>query len=146
MYRASAAWEDLVYNFARPLETLRVKILGDPKRRWRPRTPAMAAGLTDRIWTVIELRVDNKTFRPAIRRVFEAKCSAIYTNLNNANSCAYLPNKLTAAMTGANKDDTRDITVISVLSDGPAVSLKGSPTVSPTTPALCESEPLPPKA
>jgi hypothetical protein len=55
MYRASAAWEDLVYNFARPLETLRVKILGDPKRRWRPRTPAMAAGLTDRIWTVKEL-------------------------------------------------------------------------------------------
>jgi hypothetical protein len=55
MYRASAAWEDLVYNFARPLGTLRVKILDDPKRRWRPRTPAMAAGLTDRIWTVKEL-------------------------------------------------------------------------------------------
>src|SRR2546430_2093946 len=28
---------------------------------------------------------------------------------------------------------------------GPAVSLKGSPTVSPTTAALCASEPLPPK-
>ena len=55
MYRASAAWEDLVYNFARPLETLRVEILGDPKRRWRPRTPAMAAGLADRVWTVKEL-------------------------------------------------------------------------------------------
>jgi hypothetical protein len=55
MYRASAAWEDLVYNFARPLETLRVKILDDPKRRWRSRTPAMAAGLTDRVWTVKEL-------------------------------------------------------------------------------------------
>ena len=55
MYRASAAWEDLVYNFARPVETLRVKILDDPKRRWRSRTPAMAAGLTDHIWTVKEL-------------------------------------------------------------------------------------------
>ena len=55
MYRASAAWEDLVYNFARPLETPRAEILGDPKRRWRPRTPAMAAGLADRVWTVKEL-------------------------------------------------------------------------------------------
>ena len=55
MYRASAAWEDLVYNFARPLETLRVEVFDDPKRRWQPRTPAMAAGLTDHIWTVKEL-------------------------------------------------------------------------------------------
>jgi len=55
MYRASAAWEDLVYNFARPVETLRVEIYGDPKRRWKPRTPAMTAGLTDHIWTVKEL-------------------------------------------------------------------------------------------
>jgi hypothetical protein len=55
MYRASAAWEDLVYNFARPLKTLRVEILDDPKRRWQPRTPAMAVGLTDHIWTVKEL-------------------------------------------------------------------------------------------
>jgi hypothetical protein len=55
MYRASAAWEDLVYNFARPLATLRVKISDDPKRRWQPRTPAMAAGLTDRVWTAKEL-------------------------------------------------------------------------------------------
>lgn len=43
MYRASAAWEDLVYNFAR--KTLRVEIHNAPKRRWEPRTPAMAAGL-----------------------------------------------------------------------------------------------------
>jgi hypothetical protein len=55
MYRASAAWEDLVYNFARPLETLRVAVSDDHKRRWQPRTPAMAAGLTDRIWSVKEL-------------------------------------------------------------------------------------------
>lgn len=55
MYRASAVWEDIVYNFVRPLETLRLEIFNDPKRRWRPRTPAMAAGLTDRVWTVKEL-------------------------------------------------------------------------------------------
>jgi hypothetical protein len=55
MYRASAAWEDLVYNLARPLKTLRVEIFDDPHRRWKPRTPAMAAGLTDHTWTVKEL-------------------------------------------------------------------------------------------
>jgi len=55
MYRASAAWEDLIYNLARPLKTLRLEIFNNPKRRWRPRTPAMAAGLTDHIWTVTEL-------------------------------------------------------------------------------------------
>jgi hypothetical protein len=55
MYRASAAWEDLIYNLARPLKTLRVEIFDDPQRRWQPRTPAMAAELTDHIWTVKEL-------------------------------------------------------------------------------------------
>ena len=29
--------------------------LNDPKRLWEPRTPAMAAGLTDHVWTVKEL-------------------------------------------------------------------------------------------
>jgi hypothetical protein len=55
MYRASAAWEDLVYNLARPLKTLRVRVFDNPYRRWEPRTPAIAAGLTDHIWTVKEL-------------------------------------------------------------------------------------------
>jgi hypothetical protein len=54
MYRASAAWEDLVYNLARPLKTLRLEV-DHPHRRWQPRSPAMAAGLSDRIWTVKEL-------------------------------------------------------------------------------------------
>jgi hypothetical protein len=54
MYRASAAWEDLIYNLARPLKTLRLEV-NDPHRRWQPRSPAMAAGLADRIWTVKEL-------------------------------------------------------------------------------------------
>lgn len=55
MYRASAALEDLVYNLARPIKTLRVEVFGDPKRRWKQRSPAMASGLTDHIWTVKEL-------------------------------------------------------------------------------------------
>jgi hypothetical protein len=55
MYRASAAWEDAIYNLVRPLKTLRQEVFDDPNRRWRPRTPAMAAGLTDHIWTVKEL-------------------------------------------------------------------------------------------
>jgi hypothetical protein len=51
MYRASAAWEDL----ARPLKTLRLEVFGDPQRRWKQRSPAMASGLTNHIWAVKEL-------------------------------------------------------------------------------------------
>jgi hypothetical protein len=54
-YRASAAWEDAVYNLVRPLKTLRQAVPDQPRRRWQPRTPAMAAGLTDHIWTFKEL-------------------------------------------------------------------------------------------
>ena len=42
------------------------------------------------------------------------------------------------------KEAIRDTTVICVLIEGPAVSLNGSPTVSPTTADLWASEPLPP--
>ena len=55
MHRAAAIWEDIVYNLVRPLKTLRLEVFSDPMRRWLPRTPAMAAGLTDHIWTVKEL-------------------------------------------------------------------------------------------
>jgi hypothetical protein len=55
MYRASAAWDDIIYNLVRPLKSLGEEIFNDPNRRWKPRTPAMAAGLTDHIWTVEEL-------------------------------------------------------------------------------------------
>src|SRR5271170_8102242 len=44
----------------------------------------------------------------------------------------------------AMSSETRFITLISGLMAGPAVSLNGSPTVSPTTVAACASEPLPP--
>ena len=55
MYQASATWEDICYNLTRPLKTLRLELVDDPKRRWVPRTPAMVAGLTNHVWTVKEL-------------------------------------------------------------------------------------------
>jgi hypothetical protein len=56
---ASCAWEDWVYNLSRPLKTLAVELEmrteGQQRRRWKPVSPAMAAGLTDHVWTVTEL-------------------------------------------------------------------------------------------
>ena len=46
--------------------------------------------------------------------------------------------------TGAKTTDTTVISLMRILIEGPAVSLNGSPTVSPTTAALCATEPLPP--
>lgn len=48
--------EDAVFNFVRPHLSLRVA-LPQPinGRKWQQRTPAMAAGLTDHIWTLEEL-------------------------------------------------------------------------------------------
>jgi transposase InsO family protein len=55
-------WWRAYYHFVRYHESLRVK-LGEPKerkgkrqpQRYKKQTPAMAAGLTDRRWTVKEL-------------------------------------------------------------------------------------------
>jgi transposase-like protein len=45
-----------VYNFCAPHKSLRrVLYLADNSRRWVSRTPAIAAGITDHIWTVQEL-------------------------------------------------------------------------------------------
>ncbi len=55
IHQAAAAVQDAVYNLVRPLKTLRQELANDPRRRWQPRTPAMAANLTDSIWTVKEL-------------------------------------------------------------------------------------------
>lgn len=54
MLRAACEWEDAVYNLARAHKTLRVPS-EEEGRRWRKRAPAMAAGLTDHIWTIEEL-------------------------------------------------------------------------------------------
>ncbi len=54
-YRAAAAWEDGYYNLVRPHKSLRLSVADGSPRKWLPRTPAMVAKLTDRIWTVKEL-------------------------------------------------------------------------------------------
>ena len=56
MLKAASVWEDWVYSLTRPVKTLRLKV-NHGLRRWQPRSPAMAAGLTDHIWTVNELLV-----------------------------------------------------------------------------------------
>lgn len=56
--KASCAWEDWVYNLGRPLKTLAVELemrSEGQRRRWKPVSPAMAAGLTDHVWSVKEL-------------------------------------------------------------------------------------------
>src|SRR5882762_7262980 len=53
---ASSILEDAIYNFTRPVKTLRVELPNPSKQaRWQQRSPAMAASLTDHIWTVREL-------------------------------------------------------------------------------------------
>jgi hypothetical protein len=47
-------WWRGYYHWIRPHQTLREPIPGET-RRYRNRTPAMALGLTDHIWTVEEL-------------------------------------------------------------------------------------------
>src|SRR5262245_55006318 len=47
---------------------------------------------------------------------------------------------------GASTRETTLMSLIKMFMAGPEVSLKGSPTVSPTTAALWGSEPLPPRA
>jgi IS1 family transposase len=48
--RAATAFSYFSYNFCWPVRTLRVKSGG----RWQRRTPAMAAGLTDHVWSLSE--------------------------------------------------------------------------------------------
>ena len=55
LHEAAVTWEDAYYNWVRPHKSLRVEISDDPQRKWTPRTPAMAASLTDHIWTIKEL-------------------------------------------------------------------------------------------
>ena len=49
VHRAATVFSYFSYNFCWPVRTLRVK--GDGGR-WRQRTPAMVAGLTDRVWSL----------------------------------------------------------------------------------------------
>lgn len=54
-YRAAAIWENCYYNLIRPHKSLRQPAQKPSVRKWKPSTPAMAACLTDHIWTVKEL-------------------------------------------------------------------------------------------
>jgi hypothetical protein len=54
MLEAACVWEDVVYNFARRVKTLRCEI-SIAGKRWLQYSPAMAAGLTDHIWSIREL-------------------------------------------------------------------------------------------
>jgi len=59
MHRAAASWEDAIYNLTRTHKSLRIDLTGPlngrPGRRWKRRTPAMAAGLTDQVWSTERL-------------------------------------------------------------------------------------------
>jgi len=50
-HRAATAFSYFSYNFCWPVGTLRER---GADGRWRQRTPAMAAGLTDHVWTLSE--------------------------------------------------------------------------------------------
>ncbi len=50
-HRAATAFSYFSYNFCWPVHTLRQK---GTDGRWHRRTPAMAAGLTDHVWTLSE--------------------------------------------------------------------------------------------
>jgi hypothetical protein len=54
-HRASAIWEDGYYNLVKFHKSLRLRVVNIPGRKWHPRTPMMAAGLTDHAWSVLEL-------------------------------------------------------------------------------------------
>ena len=54
MHSASIDLFQVWYNFVKPHQSLRQSI-DHPKKKWLERTPAMAEGLTDHIWTLKEL-------------------------------------------------------------------------------------------
>jgi hypothetical protein len=43
-----------LYHFVKPHNSLKIEV-NEEDRRWLQRTPMMAAGITDHIWTVEEL-------------------------------------------------------------------------------------------
>ena len=61
-----------VYNFCTPHQSLRLVLyLPNNRRRWVERTPAMAAGMTEQVWTVEQLlcyQVPPPSWQPPRRR------------------------------------------------------------------------------
>jgi hypothetical protein len=54
MLRAACIWEDVVYNLTRSVKTLRIEV-NNGHQRWLRCSPAMAAQLTDHIWSIREV-------------------------------------------------------------------------------------------
>jgi hypothetical protein len=60
-----------IYNFCTPHESLRICIVKDEPKRYVQRTPAMASGITDHVWSVKELmsyRVPPERWKPQKKR------------------------------------------------------------------------------
>ena len=58
LHRASVVFDDVVHNLVKPVRSLRRQLdptAGRFERRYAAQTPAMAAGLTDHVWTLEEL-------------------------------------------------------------------------------------------
>lgn len=56
MHQYAIDFEDAVHNFVRPHSSLRVELSErQGHRKWEQRTPAMAAGITDHVWSLREL-------------------------------------------------------------------------------------------
>jgi hypothetical protein len=54
--KAACVWEDTLYNFNRPCRSLRLELeRASANKKWQKRSPAIAAGLTDHLWSVKEL-------------------------------------------------------------------------------------------
>jgi hypothetical protein len=54
MLRAACIWEDVVYNLTRCVKTLRLEV-NNGNQRWFQCSPAMAAELTDHVWSIREV-------------------------------------------------------------------------------------------
>ena len=100
-------------------------MVSDPASGWAVYSP-----------TTTDRRLDTTTAATMIRVAARAMAMRI------ASLASSPTERLTTA--GAMISATRFITLISGLIAGPAVSLNGSPTVSPMTVAACASLPLPP--
>jgi hypothetical protein len=55
LHEAAVTWEDAYYNLVRPHKGLRLQNADVSQSKWRLRTPALVAELTDHIWRVKEL-------------------------------------------------------------------------------------------
>lgn len=54
-HETAALLEDCYYNLVKPHKSLRFPVTDRTPQKWLPRTPAMASGLTDHVWSLKEL-------------------------------------------------------------------------------------------